>query len=304
MLTPDQTLDLLRYGSISVLVSAMGITSYLLAASPSRGASALGLRGMRRQRALQRGGTWATVEPFVRWLGVRVSGLVSDRMRSAIDEQLGFAGDRLGLVAEEFVALTILSTAFGSAAGLGLSYWLELGPVGVIFGPMLGAAAPWLHLSGLATERLRDISRGLPQTTDLMAMAMSAGLDFPGAVRQVVDKSSNPDDPIVDELTALLRTLSIGRTRKDALLELMRRVPTEVVKEFCSSIVQAEERGNPVAEVLQIQASTARTRRSVRAEELAAQAGVKITLPLMMVFGCVLGLVLGPALLNIVEAGQ
>ncbi len=49
--------------------------------------------------------------------------------------------------------------------------------------------------------------------------------------------------------------------------------------------------------------TTARNRRSVRAEELAAKAGVKLTLPLMLVFACVLGLVLGPALLNIIESG-
>lgn len=303
MMTPALVLVVLRWFSLVLLTGAMFQATYAVARAPTRVVSRLGLRGLKRQRAAAKSAAWAFIEPFVRWLGVRVSGVVSDRARVRIDEQLAFSGDRLGLTADEFVALSVLSTLAGLGAGTWASSALELGPVGMIFGTLLGGAAPWMQVTGIAQERLREISRALPQTTDLMAMAMSAGLDFPGAVRQVVDKSSNPEDPMVEELTILLQGLSIGRSRKDALVEFMRRIPTEVVKEFCASLIQAEERGNPVAEVLQIQATTARTRRSVRAEELAAKAGVQITVPLMMVFACVLGLVLGPALLNIIESG-
>jgi len=118
-------------------------------------------------------------------------------------------------------------------------------------------------------------------------------------VRQVIEKSSNPDDPLVEEFTLLLQTLNLGRTRKDALAEFARRCPNETVKEFVGSLIQAEERGNPVADVLQIQATSSRTRRSVRAEELAAKAGVQIVGPLMLIFVCIMGLILGPAIMTI-----
>lgn len=304
MLNRESTLLALRIGSIVLLTAAVFQALYTVASAPSRTDSNLGVRGLKRQRAATGNDLWSNVEPLVRWLGVRVSGLVTDRMRARIDAELAFSGDRLGLTADEFVVLSILSTVVGTGAGIWVGISFGIGPIGYVFGTLLGAAGPWLQLTGMAQERQRLISRGLPQVTDLMAMAMGAGLDFPGAVRQVVEKSSNPEDPLVEELTILLQALTIGRTRKDVMVEFMRRVPTEVVKEFCGAIIQAEERGNPVAEVLQIQATTARTRRSVRAEELAAKAGVKITLPLMLVFGCVLGLVLGPALLTIIEANK
>ena len=156
-----------------------------------------------------------------------------------------------------------------------------------------------MTVSGVAQERLKEIGRGLPYIVDLMAMAMGAGLDFPGAVRQVVEKTSQPDDPLVEEFTLILQTLNFGRTRKEALQEFQRRAPVETVKEFTGALIQADERGNPVAEVLQIQATTSRMRRSVRAEEAAAKAGVAIVGPLMLVFVVVLGLVLGPAMLTI-----
>jgi tight adherence protein C len=128
---------------------------------------------------------------------------------------------------------------------------------------------------------------------------MSAGLDFPGAVRQVVEKSSNPDDPLTEELGRLLNELSLGRTRKQALLDLMARAPAPAVTEFVTALVQAEERGNPVSEVLQIQAGVSRMRRTVAAEESAAKAGVKMVLPLFLLFGSIMLLVMGPMLLKL-----
>ena len=47
----------------------------------------------------------------------------------------------------------------------------------------LGGAMPYMQISGIAQERLKNVSRGLPYVIDLMALSMGAGLDFPGAVR-------------------------------------------------------------------------------------------------------------------------
>src|SRR5205085_1287261 len=186
--------------------------AYGIASAPTRTASRLGLRGLKRTRILAENEIWASIEPLVRWLGVRVSGIPTDEQRAQLEKHIALAGDYMGLTA---------------------------------------------------------------------------------------DKSSNPEDPIVEEFTLILQTLNLGRTRKDALEEFAKRCPVDAVTEFVNSLVQAEERGNPVAEVLSIQATVSRTRRSVRAEEMAAKAGVKLVGPLMLVFFCVMGLLLGPALMKI-----
>jgi tight adherence protein C len=90
-------------------------------------------------------------------------------------------------------------------------------------------------------------------------------------------------------------------TRKQALEGFARRAPTESVGEFVGAVVQAEERGNPVSAVLQIQASVSRIRRTVRAEENASKAGVAMVGPLMLVFLCIMLLVMGPMLLRIMK---
>ncbi len=278
---------------------ALVMTVYTLASAPTRVASRLGLRGLKRQRVLAKNEVWAGLEPLVRWMGVRLSGIPTDEQRSSIDRLVGLAGDYMGLTADEFLALSILSAIAGAGAGVVAAYVTDLGPLMSIALTALGAALPYLQISGAGTERLKSISRGLPYVIDLMALGMGAGLDFPGAVRQVVEKSSNPDDPIVEEFTLVLQTLNLGQTRKQALLELAKRAPVDSVTEFVNALIQAEERGNPVAEVLTIQANVSRTRRSVRAEEAAAKAGVQMVGPLMLVFFSIMLLLLGPALMTI-----
>lgn len=295
------TVLLYRFGAAGAFFLSIAIASYAVGSAPTRVAGRLGLRGLKRQRALQSNDLWAAIEPLVRWLGVRVSGIPTDEQRAQLDRQLSLAGDFLGLTAEEYLALYIVTSAGAAVVGTIAGYVLDMTVLLGIVGFVLGAAAPYMIVSGEAQERLKNISRGLPYLIDLMALAMGAGLDFPGAVRQVVDKSSNPDDPLVEEFTLILQTLNLGRTRRDALLMFAERAPAASVSEFVNALVQAEERGNPVAEVLLIQAGTSRTRRSVRAEELAAKAGVKMTGPLMLIFLAVLTLIVAPAMMNITD---
>jgi tight adherence protein C len=122
-------------------------------------------------------------------------------------------------------------------------------------------------------------------------------------VRQVVEKAPNPNDPTIEELTLTLQGMQIGRSRQEVLRELARRAPCDAVLEFTGALIQAEQRGNPIGEVLQIQAATYRTRRSVNAEEAAAKAGVQMTAPLFLVFVSVLMLVLGPMLVGLKGLG-
>lgn len=294
----------LHFLRIAVLVAtglALFGISYGVASAPTRIASRMGLRGLKRTRALAGNELWAGIEPLVRWLGVRVSGVPSDAQRVALDRQIGLAGDYFGLTADEYVALSMLSCVTGIASGYVAGVMSGLGNMMVIIMGMLGAALPYMQITGVAQERLKSIARGLPYVIDLMALSMGAGLDFPGAVRQVVEKTSNPNDPVVEEFTLVLQTLNLGQTRKEALQEFARRAPVDSVTEFVNALLQAEERGNPVADVLTIQANVSRTRRSVRAEESAAKAGVAMVGPLMLVFFCVMGLLLGPAMLTITD---
>jgi tight adherence protein C len=280
-------------GSMSMGLCIL-LGSYVVLSQPSGAPSLLGPRGLRRARSLANNALWAQLEPTVRWLATRIRPLMPQRLRSSLDRQLTLAGDFWGLQPEEFAALSVLTATAGLGLGTLYGLLLERGALYVALGGGLGMSIPYLQISGLEQERRRRVQNGLPYVIDLLSLGLSAGLDFPGALRHVVEKASAPDDPLVEELHLILQELEVGKTRKAALTQFAERNPGEAVREFVGAIVQAEERGNPLAHVLQIQADASRQRRSVRAEEAASRASLQILLPMVLVFVAILLLIVTP----------
>ena len=280
--------------SLAASFVAVLFAMYALASAPAHAAARLGLRGFKRVRSLEQNDAWAQIEPLVRWLAARVSPLVRGQLRAKLDRDIMLAGDFWGLTPEEYVGLSILSGLAGLFLGTAFTALMHKPAIWTVLAGSLGVLLPYFHLTGTAHDRIERIQNSLPYLIDLLSLSLSAGLDFPGALRQVVDKTSDADDPIMEEVGYILQELQIGKTRKQALVEFRNRVPGESVNEFVAAIVQAEERGNPLAEVLTIQATTSRQRRSVRGEEAAAKAGIKLIGPALMVFAACIIIIVGP----------
>jgi tight adherence protein C len=296
------SLHALRVASCLVLPLAVFVLAYALGHAPALEGNRLGLRGLKRQRALDQLPGFAQVEPGIRWIGARCSWLPEAWRRKA-SRDLALAGDALGLLPEELMGLSLLTSLSGGAVG-----WLLAGPSGlgnavIVAGLFGGGVLPQLHIAGRAGERMKQVNRRLPYAIDVLALAMGAGLDFPGSLRQFVEKSGPARDALLEELTLVLQSLQLGRTRRQALEELAERVPSEGVRELVGAVVQAELRGNPLAAVLGIQAEVARRKRSVRAEERAARAGVAMLAPLLLVFIAILIIIVGPVVLQLRSSG-
>jgi tight adherence protein C len=289
----------LKLVTVGTTLCAVFLGFYAVLSAPSQAASYLGIRGLKRARSLQSNPLWGQFEPAVRWFGVRLRPLMSDKSHAKIDRQITLAGDYLGLVPEELVALSVISAVAGGAVGLVYAALLKKGILYLVIGAGLGGVLPYLQVTGIEQERRKRIQNGLPFVIDLLALGLSAGLDFVGSLRQVVEKSSNPNDALVEELTYVLQELSVGKTRKQALTQFAERAPAESVREFVGAIVQAEERGNPLGQVLQIQAESSRQRRGVRAEEAASKAGVKMMGPMVLVFAAIMLLIVAPMFLSL-----
>lgn len=299
-----QPVIVLKLGScVSVGFGVFALT-YAAFAAPRGDGRRLGLRGLKREQTLEVNETWRFFEPIVRWMGVRMSGLVPDRSRESLNRQIGVAGDFMGLLPEELLGLGVLCSVLGLGVGFFVGAWTGMGNVAAVGCCAFGAVAPFLILSDTATNRFKEVNRRLPYAIDLLALSMGAGLDFPASVRQVVEKSGAPNDPLVEEFTLILQSLQLGRTRRQALEEFGARVPSDPVREFVGAVVQAEMRGNPVVNVLRIQAEVSRQRRTARAEEAAARAGVAMVLPLILVFMTILLLIVAPMIMKIQQQGM
>ncbi len=180
----------LRWAVLGFVALVTGLPSFWVASRPSRATSRLGMRGKKRQQALLRSPTWASAEPFVRWMGARVNGVLPPENEARIDDLLTHAGDWRGLTADELAGMMV---ACGVALGLlGSLLGFAFGPRAIVIAcPILlvsGAMIPWLVVDSAKVTRLRTINRTLPNVIDLLALSMSAGLDFPGAVRQLVEQ--------------------------------------------------------------------------------------------------------------------
>ncbi len=298
-----RTLVLQLASCVSMGFGAFALT-YAAFAAPRGDGRRLGLRGLKREQLLENNELWRFFEPIVRWMGLRVSGLLPDGTRDSLNRQIGIAGDFMGLLPEEFLGLAVLSCIMGLGVGYAVGIYTGMGNVATFGVCAFGAIAPYLALTDRSASRFKEVNRRLPYAIDLLALGMGAGLDFPAAVRQVVEKSGAPGDPLVEEFTLILQSLQLGRTRRMALEEFAARVPSDPVREFVGAVIQAEMRGNPVVNVLRIQAEVSRQRRTARAEEAAARAGVAMVLPLVLVFVTILLLIVSPMIMKIQQQGM
>jgi tight adherence protein C len=291
------------YAGMGFLVLSVVIVVYTLGKSRPTEAPLTGGRGLKRARALMGEDSFKTVEPLMRLVASWVAPFPLAKMRRQIDRQLVLAGDWLGLTANEFIALSILSAILFLGIGLAGASLIELPPTMAFFFMGLGAFLPYMRVTGEIQDRFKAINRGLPTAIDLASLCMGAGLDFPGALRQIVDKAASAEDPLTEEVQRILQELELGRTRRQALESFADRCPTDAVRDFVGAVVQAEEKGNPLAEVLRIQARMLRMRRSIMAEENAAKAAVLMMGPLMLIFGAIILILLGPFIINGMRSG-
>ncbi|MFC5041222.1 type II secretion system F family protein [Ornithinimicrobium kibberense] len=135
---------------------------------------------------------------------------------------------------------------------------------------------------------------------DQLSIAVEAGLGFEGALAHV---ARNTTGPLSDEVVRTLQDIQVGVPRKVAYQLLGERIELPELRRFLRAIIQAEEHGISVARVLSIQASEMRVTRRLRAEEKAMRIPVLVALPLFLcIFPALLVVVLGPAVINIIEA--
>lgn len=265
-------------------------------------AGVLGRRGLERVHALDARGLFAAFDPVIRWLADWIATIPMPRRRAQIDRYLHQAGDAWGVTANELVAMVLWAALLGCVAGFSLGVALDARVAGAVGGAVCapGWIALWLH--SYRQRRFLEIDRGLPAIIDLVALCMGAGLDLPGALQLVVSESAGRHSVLKHELQAVLRALSVGHTRALALRSFQERAPTASVHDFVSTVVQAEEKGTPLSDALQIQAGVLRGRRTVLAEEAAARAGVWMMLPLMLLLACTMLLAMGGMVIRGMES--
>jgi len=254
----------------------------------------LGRRGAERRQALKQGGLLAVAEPVVRFVAALVALIPAPVWRKRQELELKRASYPLGLTPDEYSALSVLSALLLSVIVGALAKLNGSDAILALPAAAFGAILPMLQVQEIVRKRIKDVSRGLPHAIEIAAMCMGAGLDFPGSLRQLTQPGKGAKSALAEEFATILEELDLGHTRREALLAFADRVPTDAVRDFVNAVIQAEQRGNPLARVIQVQGRMLNMRRSVAAEEAAARAGVLMIGPMVLLVMCILLLLMGP----------
>lgn len=226
--------------------------------------------------------------------------------RKYLREKLIAAGSPNYYTPEEYLALSMLS---GFALGvllMAVRFIIagDFSLFGLIVGFVIGFALSICQISDKASSRLQKITKQLPYAIDLIALAMGSGATFTEAVKTITRPTNeNEDDPLKVELRALLAEIDLGTTRREALANMARRVSLESIRGLVASVSQAEELGTPLEKVLHDQATLMRMQRSVRAENKAAIASVRILVPCLLLVVAVMLAIFGPAIIRTMQEG-
>lgn len=164
---------------------------------------------------------------------------------------------------------------------------------------LVGFSMPLLALYSKAEKRKESIRKVLPDLLDLLYVSVEAGLGLDMALKKATEKMRGP---LSAEILHTLSEISKGRVREDALKGLAHRTGVKEVGTFVTAILQTEQLGSNIANMLRIQSATMRNTRRQRAEEQAAKVAVKMLFPLIfLMFPALFVVILGPAVINIFE---
>ena len=256
------------------------------------------------QRQLAQPFVVRVVRPFMGSLHDSVSRLTPRNYLDKTHRNLLLAGMTPTMRAEEFVVAQAVGTALLTLAAV--AYAVFGGPSArtallvLILAPVVGLLLPPAWLARKVRERQDAIRRDLPDTLDLLAISVEAGMAFEGALAIVC---SHFNSPLADEFARTLREMELGLPRKDAFTNLKHRTEVTELSNLVLALLQADGLGIPVGRVLKAQASEMRTRRRQWAREKAGKLPVKMLVPLVLfVFPAIMVVILGPAIPGIYQA--
>ncbi len=218
-----------------------------------------------------------------------------ERQTSAIQARLNLAGNPHRWTPTDYIGVKgLFALLFGALALIivAIAGYAAMSFLAAVVGAIIGYIGPDLYLSRVIANRQHTIQKVLPDTIDLLVICVEAGLGFDSALTRVVQKS---DNPLTVEFNRVLAEMRVGRPRRDALKDVIARTQVPDLANFISAILQAEQLGVSVTQVLAVQSDQMRVIRRQRAEEKAMQAPLKMLFPMVFfIFPALCIVLMGP----------
>lgn len=221
---------------------------------------------------------------------------MSEKVSDATRDMLSRSG--VTMPAASFWAIRVASLSAGIAAGL-----VALPFIGGVQGiaaaaacAVAGLAAPQAWLLARRAEWRDELDRQLPDALDLMAICISAGSSFEGALAAV---GTRMDGAIAAAFARVAKEAAYS-SRSEALLGLAERAQVNSITFFAASLVQAERAGSSLVDIIRMQAQSVRTERRLKVDDITNKLSTKMLFPmLLLMLPSIIMLMLAPMILQL-----
>jgi tight adherence protein C len=169
-----------------------------------------------------------------------------------------------------------------------------------LFALVTGFFAPDFWLSYATNRRRERLRLSLPDSLDLMAICLEAGLGLDQAVIRVGQELQVSHPELSEELLLINFEQRAGVQRNAAWQSFAKRAGFESARSFVAMLIQTDRFGTPIAKSLGAFSDSLRTQRRQKAEERAAKTTIKLVPPLVFCIFPAMGVVVvGPAVVAV-----
>ena len=142
------------------------------------------------------------------------------------------------------------------------SFWISSSPLCAVAGAAV-ALSPYVYLYLRREARFRRCEALLPEAVDLMARALRAGHAVTSVLAMVGQEVA---EPMASEFRTIYEEQSLGLPMREAVLNLVERLPRDDVRFLATAILVQKETGGNLAEILDKTAVVMRERVRLRGQ--------------------------------------
>jgi tight adherence protein C len=173
---------------------------------------------------------------------------------------------------------------------------------GLVAAGILGFLLPKMVLQRMVKRYRRKLQDALPDTVDLLGIVLGTGLALDQAMMRVSEEMDYIYPELASEFGTVVMQVRAGQERTVAFNQFVRRTGIEDIKSLAAMIVQSEKFGTSLSVALKVYAEGLRKRRTLKAEEAVAKAGIKMLFPIVIFILPVLFVItLVPGLLSVLR---
>lgn len=205
-----------------------------------------------------------------------------------------------------YVSKKLIFAAIGGICGLFLAVTMDgsamMRMMTLFMFPITGFRLPDIQAKSLAKKRAESVTYALPDAIDLLTICIEAGLGLDSAITRVSTEQEMAAPVLSAEFKRVGKDILAGVPRSDAFRNLSKRVASSELKSFMGLLIQSDKLGTSIGQSLKVYADAMRTKRKQKAEEQAAKASIKMTIPLVLfILPATFIVILAPAAMSMIK---